>query len=96
MRLNARRAYSVDLDRVLILIDPNLKEVSILIARIRKAVIAGVGAGLAAGIGALAESAAQGDITEAAVSRAIGLGVAAAVSVGWATWKVRNAPAVSR
>ncbi|WP_328465554.1 hypothetical protein OHA21_43890 [Actinoplanes sp. NBC_00393] len=67
-----------------------------MLARIRKAVIAGVGAGAAAVVAALVQSATEGNVNRDEVSRAIGLGVAAAVSVGWAAWRVPNAPAVSR
>lgn len=59
-----------------------------MIARIRKAVIAGVGAGLAAAVGALVEA---GGVSEDTVAKAIGVGVAAGVSVGWATYRVPNA-----
>lgn len=56
-------------------------------ARIRKAVIAGVGAGLAAAVGALVEA---GGVTEDTVYKAIGVGVAAGVTVGVATYRVPN------
>lgn len=57
-------------------------------ARIRKAVIAGVGAGVSAGVGALVVA---GALNRDEVSKAIGVGITAAVSIGWATWKVPNA-----
>lgn len=55
-------------------------------ARIRKAVIAGVGAGLAAAVGVLLEA----GVTEDTVAKAAGAGVAAAVMVGVATYRVPN------
>lgn len=61
-----------------------------MLARIRKALIAGVGAGLAAGFGAVATA---GALTQEEVSRALGVGVAAAVTVGWTAWKVPNVKA---
>lgn len=66
-----------------------------MLARIRKAVVAGAGAALATGAGAVVQSAMEGDVTEAAVSRAIGLGIAAGVTVGLATWRARNAGTVA-
>ncbi|XVU25826.1 hypothetical protein ACQPZJ_01840 [Actinoplanes sp. CA-054009] len=59
-----------------------------MIARIRKAVIAGLGAGISTGVGALVVA---GTLNSEEVSKAIGVGVAAAVSVGWATWRTPNA-----
>jgi len=58
-----------------------------MIARIRKAVLAGLGAGVSAAVGALV---AAGSLDQEQVSKAIGVGVAAAVAVGWATWRVPN------
>ena len=55
-------------------------------ARIRKAVIAGVGAGLAAAVGVLLEA----GVTDDTVAKAAGAGVAAAVAVGVATYRVPN------
>ena len=59
-----------------------------MISKVRKAVIAGLGAGVAAGVGALMRS---GSMTSEDISNAIGVGVAAAVAIGWATWRVPNA-----
>lgn len=64
-----------------------------MVAHIRKALIAGAGAALAAAVGALVEA---GSITEDTVAKAIGVGVAAGVSVGWATWRVPNRTQASR
>jgi len=61
-----------------------------MIARIRKAVIAGLSAGLSVAVGALV---AAGSLDQEQISKAIGAGVAAAVVAGWATWRVPNAPA---
>lgn len=60
-----------------------------MLARVRKAVIAGVGAGLAALAAALVNAAHAG-LTSEEVSTAVGLGMAAAVSVGYGTWRVPN------
>lgn len=60
-----------------------------MLARVRKAVIAGLGAGLSAAVGALVVA---GALNRDEVSKAIGVGVTAAVATGWATWRVRNAP----
>ena len=59
-----------------------------MIARIRKAVVAGVSAGVSVGIGALVTA---GSLDREQVSKAIGAGVAAGVLAGWATWRVPNA-----
>lgn len=64
-----------------------------MLARIRKAVVAGALAALAAGGSTLVQAAAESTVDRAAVSHAIGLAVAAAATVGWATWKTRNRPA---
>ena len=60
-----------------------------MLARVRKAVIAGLGAGIAAGIGTLVQSGAP---TKDEVSKAIGVAVVAVVTVGWATWRIPNKP----
>ena len=59
------------------------------IAKIRKAVIAGTAAGVAAAAGVLF----KGALDRATVSQALGAFVAAAAAAGWATWRVKNAPA---
>jgi hypothetical protein len=59
------------------------------IARIRKAVIAGLGAGIAAGIGAIATA---GALTKEEGSKALGVGIVAAATVGYATFRVPNKP----
>lgn len=64
-----------------------LKEVPILIARIRKAVIAGLGAGIAAGIGALAT---VGTLNRDEASKALGVALVAAAGTAWATWRIPN------
>jgi hypothetical protein len=58
------------------------------LARIRKAVTAGLAAGVSVGVGALV---AAGTLDQDQISKAIGAGVAAAVLAGWATWRVPNA-----
>lgn len=58
-----------------------------MLARIRKAAVAGFGAGVAAGIGALTQAS---PLDRAAVSQAIGTAVVAAAAVGWTTWRVPN------
>lgn len=59
-------------------------------ARIRKAVIAALGAGVAAAVPVLWKS---GTIDSTAISQAVGAFFAAAALVGWATWKAPNKPA---
>lgn len=61
-----------------------------MIARVRKAVIAGVGAGAAAFVGALVVAGAP---TKDEVSKALGVGLVAAVGTAWTTWRVPNAAA---
>jgi hypothetical protein len=60
-----------------------------MLARVRKAIIAGLAAGLSVAVGALV---AAGTLDQEQVSKAIGAGVAAAVVAGWATWRVPNKP----
>jgi hypothetical protein len=57
-------------------------------ARIRKAVTAGVGAGVAAGLGSIAVA---GALTRDEVGKAIGVALVAAAGTAWATWRVPNA-----
>jgi hypothetical protein len=60
-----------------------------MLARIRKAVIAGLGAGIAAGAGALVIAGAP---TKDELSKALGVALVAAVGTAWATYKAQNAP----
>jgi hypothetical protein len=59
-----------------------------MLRRIRKALVSGVGAGFAAFLTGLVNA---GHLDSASISAALGLGAAAAVSVGFATWYVPNA-----
>ncbi|MCY1141392.1 hypothetical protein OWR29_25620 [Actinoplanes sp. Pm04-4] len=59
-----------------------------MLARIRKAVVAGLGAGITTGVGALVVA---GNMSRENVSQAIGVGITAAATVGWATWRAPNA-----
>jgi len=58
-------------------------------ARIRKAVVAAAGAGVAAAVPVIWKS---GTLDSATISQAIGAFAAAAALVGWATWRAPNAP----
>jgi hypothetical protein len=60
-----------------------------MLARIRKAVIAGLGAGLAAGAAVLLKA---GTLDDATVGQALGAFAAAAAAVGYATWRTPNKP----
>lgn len=60
-----------------------------MLATIKKALIAGFGAGLAAAVGVLAKA---DKLDQATVGQAVGAFAVAAVAVGWATWKARNKP----
>jgi hypothetical protein len=57
-------------------------------ARIKKAIVAGFGAGLAAAVASVVQS---GAMTQDEIVKALGVGVAAAFAVGWATYKAKNA-----
>jgi ABC-type transport system involved in cytochrome bd biosynthesis fused ATPase/permease subunit len=61
----------------------------VMFPRIRKAVVAGVTAGVAAAIALLAKS--GWSLDQATVSQAVGAFVAAAAVAAWATWRVPNA-----
>ncbi len=61
-----------------------------MIARIRKAVAAGLGAGIAAGVGALATA---GTLNRDEAAKALGVGLVAAATTAWATWRIPNADA---
>ena len=63
-----------------------------MLARIRKAAVAGLGAGIAAGVGALATS---GALTKDEVSKAFGVALVAAAGTAWATWRVPNKPTLA-
>lgn len=58
-----------------------------MLARIRKAIVAGFSAGLSVAVGALV---AAGSLDQEQISKAISAGVAAAIVAGWATWRVPN------
>jgi hypothetical protein len=57
-------------------------------ARIRKALVAGFGAGLAAGVAVLAKA---GNFDRDTLAQAAGAFIVAAVPVFWATYATRNA-----
>lgn len=57
-------------------------------ARVRKALVAAAGAGLAAGIAVLVKG---GTADSATIWQALGAFVAAAIPVGLATWRAPNA-----
>lgn len=58
-----------------------------MLARIRKAVIGGVGAGIGPAAVVVAKS---GTLNRETVGQALGAFIAAAAVVGWATWRVPN------
>lgn len=62
-----------------------------MLARIRKAVIAGVGAGVTAGIGALSTVFQDGRISTQELGAVVGAVLVAAAVTGYATFKVPNA-----
>lgn len=59
-----------------------------MLARIRKALIAGGGAGVTAAFSVAAKA---GHLDRATVSQALGAFVFSAALVGWAAWRVPNA-----
>ncbi len=59
-------------------------------ARVRKALVAAVTAGLAAGIAVLVKA---GTVDNTTIGQAVGAFAVAAIAAGLATWKVPNAPA---
>lgn len=61
-----------------------------MLARIRKAIAAGIGAGASAALGSIAVA---GALTRDEVGKAVSVGIGAAVVTAWATYRVRNAPA---
>lgn len=66
-----------------------------MLAQIRKAVVAALGGFLGAGASWLAKAAVDGTINSDDVSQAIGAGVSAAVALGYAVYKARNAGTVN-
>lgn len=66
-----------------------------MLARVRKSIVAGLGAAAAAAAGALVQSATEGVVNRDEVSKAIGLAISAGVVVGLATFKTRNAGTVN-
>lgn len=63
-----------------------------MLARVRKAAVAGVFAGASAFVGALAIAGAP---TKDEVSKALGVAVVAAAGAIWTTWRVPNAKALA-
>lgn len=61
-----------------------------MLARIRKAIVAGFGASAAALLPAALDAFNVDGFTQTSVGKAIGVALAAGVAVGWATYKVRN------
>jgi hypothetical protein len=59
-----------------------------MLARVRKAVMAGVGAGIAAVVTALSTGV---QLDADGIAKLAGIFLAAAIPVGWATWRVPNA-----
>jgi hypothetical protein len=62
-----------------------------MLARIRKAVVAGVGAGITAAAAVVAKAAESGTLGEETTQQAIGAFIAAGAVVGWTAWRVPNA-----
>jgi hypothetical protein len=65
-----------------------LTEEIIMLARARKAVMAGVGAGVAAVVATLTNGV---TLDADGVAKLAGIFLAAAIPVGWATWRIPNA-----
>jgi len=61
-----------------------------MLARIRKAITAGVGAAIAAFLPALLDALNVDGFGRISVGKAIGVALAAGAVVGWATYKIRN------
>lgn len=61
-----------------------------MLARIRKAVVAGLGAGVGAAVAVVAKS--QWHLDSTTFSQALAALILAGVPVGWATWRAPNAP----
>jgi hypothetical protein len=59
-----------------------------MLARIRKAITAGLAAGLSVAVGALVTA---GSLDQDQIVKAVSAGVAAAIVAGWATWRIPNA-----
>jgi uncharacterized membrane protein YjjB (DUF3815 family) len=64
-----------------------------MLARIRKALIAGLGAGLGAGVTVILK--ANFHFDSVTLSQALGAAIAVGVPVAWATWQVPNAKALA-
>lgn len=64
-----------------------------MLARIRKAVIAGLGAGVGAGVSVIAK--ANWHLDSVTISQALGAAIAVGAPVGYATFKTRNAGTVN-
>lgn len=59
------------------------------LARVRKAVVAGLGAGVGAAVAVIAK--ANWQLDSATISQAIAAAIAVGGPVAWATWRVPNA-----
>lgn len=66
-----------------------------MLARIRKAVVAGLGAAASAFVAAMVNSATEGTVNRDEVIKAVGVAVVAGFTVGAATYKVTNAGTVN-
>jgi hypothetical protein len=65
----------------------------VMLARIRKSVVAGIGAGAVAAAGVVGKALQAGVFDDTAVQQAIGAFIFAAAVVGRLTWRVPNTPA---